>query len=310
MSINEYSEGAVASLSAVANYIESYSESSNGSLNDNPATTLEAGARAGTGARGAAVTSSPLIIEPQELSPQARLDMYIAVAARASDLHVMETAIGMALRTIRAIENASISSTMPTAAKLKTCETPILNLALEFAAKSPEWRALIVQMMIENVATGSGHLSINRAKQVLKEIAKRAPFKNLVSELKVEATPPSSDSFSASSDSLSASSDSFSSAPSRALSSTPSRASSNPRIASKRSLAAIYLLGWLKHEKAIEPLVEAFETANEEQQAAIVEMLQEHYSHKLPFYLKWRCANRQSPTPALQLLMNLLQFET
>lgn len=300
MSINEYSEGAVASLSAVANYIESYSESSNGSLNDNPATTLEAGARAeaiartGAEARGAAVTSSPLIIEPQELSPQDRLDMYIAVAARASDLHVMETAIGMALRTIRAIENASISSTMPTAAKLKTCETPILNLALEFAAKSPEWRALIVQMMIENVATGSGHLSINRAKQVLKEIAKRAPFKNLVSELKVEVTPSSPDSLSSSTDSFSP---------------PLSRASSSAQITSKRSLAAIYLLGWLKHEKAIEPLVEAFETANEEQQAAIVEMLQEHYSHKLPFYLKWRCANRQSPTPALQLLMHLLQFE-
>ncbi len=277
MSINEYSEGAVASLSAVANYIESYSDST-------------------SVATGAAVTSSPLIIEPQELSPQARLDMYIAVAARAADLHVMETAIGMALRTIRAIANASISSTMPTAAKLKTCETPILNLVLEFAAKSPEWRALIVQMMIENVATGSGHLSINRAKQVLKEIAKRAPFKNLVSELKVEAAPPSSDS--------------FSSTPSSALSSTSSRAPSSPLMASKRSLAAIYLLGWLKHEKAIEPLVEAFEAANEEQQAAIVEMLQEHYSHKLPFYLKWRCANRQSPTPALQLLMHLLQFET
>ncbi len=294
MSINEYSEGAVASLSAVANYIESYSESGNSSLSDNPATALEARARAGAGARGAAVTSTPLIIEPQELSPRDRLDMYIAVAARASDLHVMETAIGMALRTIRAIENASISSTMPTAAKLKTCETPILNLALEFAAKSPEWRALIVQMMIENVATGSGHLSINRAKQVLKEIAKRAPFKNLISELKVEAAPPSPDS-------LSSSPDSFLS--------TSSRAASSPLIASKRSLAAIYLLGWLKHEKAIEPLVEAFEAANNEQQAAIVEMLQEHYSHKLPFYLKWRCANRQSPTPALQLLMHLLQFE-
>jgi hypothetical protein len=277
MSINEYSEGAVASLSAVANYIESYSESSTSS------------------ATGASVTSSPLLIEPQELSPQARLDMYIAVAARAADLHVMETAIGMALRTIRAIENASISSTMPTAAKLKTCETPILNLVLEFAAKSPDWRALIVQMMIENVATGSGHLSINRAKQVLKEIAKRAPFQNLVSELKVEAGPPSTDSFSPT--------------PSRALSSTSSRAASSPLVASNRSLAAIYLLGWLKHEKAIEPLVEAFEAATVEQQAAIVEMLKEHYSHKLPFYLKWRCANRQSPTPALKMLMYLLQFE-
>lgn len=304
MSINEYSEGAVASLSAVANYIESYSDS-NSSLSDNPTTALEAGARA------AGSTSSPFIIEPQELSPQARLDMYIAVAARAADLHVMETAIGMALRTIRAIENASISSTMPTAAKLKTCETPILNLALEFAAKSPEWRALIVQMMIENVATGSGHLSINRAKQVLKEIAKRAPFKNLVSELKIEATPPSPDSFSTTQSSAfsSASSRDPSSTSSRELPSTHSRAPSSPLIASKRSLAAIYLLGWLKHEKAIEPLVEAFEAANEEQQAAIVEMLQEHYSHKLPFYLKWRCANRQSPTPALKMLMHLLQFE-
>jgi|GEM_PF-665938 len=285
MSINEYSEGAVASLSAVANYIESYSDSN-------------------SAATGAAVTSSPLIIEPQELSPQARLDMYVAVAARAADLHVMETAIGMALRTIRAIKSASISSTMPTAAKLKTCETPILNLVLEFAAKSPEWRALIVQMMIENVATGSGHLSINRAKQVLKEIAKRAPFKNLVSELKIEAAPPSPDSFSSTPSGV------LSSTSSSASSSTSSRAPSTSLIASKRSLAAIYLLGWLKHEKAIEPLVEAFEAANEEQQAAIVEMLQEHYSHKLPFYLKWRCANRQSPTPALQLLMHLLQFET
>jgi hypothetical protein len=55
--------------------------------------------------------------------------------------------------------------------------------------------------------------------------------------------------------------------------------------------------------------VEAFEVTNEEQQNAILEMLEEHYSHKLPFYLKWRCANRQSPTPALAKLMKLLQFE-
>lgn len=233
MSINEYSEGAVASLSAIANYI--------------------------------APVSTPLIIEPQELSPQARLDMYLSVAARASDLHVMETALGMALRTIRAIQNAAISSTMPTAAKLKTCETPILNIVLEFAEKSPEWRALVVQMMIENVSTGSGHLSINRAKQVLKEIAKRAPFNNLVSELNLSSHA--------------------------------------------RRVAAIYLLGWLKHEKAIEPLVEAFEVTNAKQQKAILEMLEEHYSHKLPFYLKWRCVNRQSPTPELTKLMQLLQFE-
>ncbi|MBP9089394.1 hypothetical protein KBI23_00095 [bacterium] len=233
MSINEYSEGAVASLSTIANYI--------------------------------APVTTPLIIEPQELSPQARLDMYISVAARASDLHVMETALGMTLRTIRAIQNAAISSTMPTAAKLKACETPILNIVLEFAGKSPEWRALVVQMMIENISTGSGHLSINRAKQVLKEIAKRAPFNNLVSELNMSSHA--------------------------------------------RRMAAIYLLGWLKHEKAIEPLVEAFEVTNAKQQEAILEMLEEHYSHKLPFYLKWRCVNRQSPTPALTKLMQLLQFE-
>ncbi|MFA6208672.1 MAG: hypothetical protein WCT03_18115 [Candidatus Obscuribacterales bacterium] len=247
MSINEYSEGAMpspavastASMSAIANYIESYAEAS--------------------------TTVAPLIIEAQELSPQARLEMYISVAARATNLHVMETAFGIALRTIRAIQNASISSTMPTAAKLKTCETPILNLSLEFAGKSPEWRALIVHMMVENVSTGSGHLSINRAKQVLKDIAKRTPFISLVSELKLAT--------------------------------------------GSRRMAAIYLLGWLKHEKAIEPLVEAYEVADEQQQSAIVEMLEEHYSHKMPFYLKWRCTNRQSPTPALAKLMHLLDFE-
>lgn len=270
MSTNEYSDGALASLSAIANYIEyteGYRENSI-SRENRVSSENNISSESSTGSvtsNSSASVLAPLIIEPQILSAQARLNMYISVAARASDLHVMETAFGIALRTIRSIQNAAISSTMPTAAKLKTCETPILNLALEFAGKSPEWRALIVQMMVENVSTGSGHLSINRAKQVLKEIAKRAPFNNLTDELK--------------------------------------------QAGHLRRMAAIYLLGWLKHEKAIKPLVDAFEVANEKQQCAILEMLEEHYSHKLPFYLKWRCANRQSPTPALAKLMQLLKYE-
>ncbi len=230
-------EAAVASLSALSNYIEAR-------------------------ATGHAL---PLIIDEEELSVQARLDMYISIAARSNNSQVMETAFALALRTMRSMLNASISSTMPTASKLKTCETPILNLALEFAGKSAEWRAIIVQMMADNVSTGSGHLSVNRAKQVLKDIAKRTNFVNLVGELKQEC--------------------------------------------SSRRMAAIYLLGWLKHEKAIEPLIEAFERATTAEQAAIVEMLSGHYMHKLPFHLKWRCANRHSPTPALINLMQLLAIE-
>lgn len=207
----------------------------------------------------------PLIFDEQELSAEARLDMYISIAARATSLQVMETAFTIALRTMRALQNASISSTMPTASKLKTCETPILNLALEFAAKSPEWRALIVQMMADNVATGSGHLSINRAKQVLKDIAKKTNFANLVNELKTST--------------------------------------------GARRIAAVYLLGWLKHERAIEPLIEALETATRQEEVVIIEMLESHYAHKLPFYLKWRCANRKTPTPALANLMQLMAIE-
>ena len=277
MSINEYSESSVApaapvtTMGAIASYIESYAEAGINEVNgtngvNGTDSTNGTKSRTGvSGAVGASGVTSPLIIEAQELSPQARLDMYISVASRANDLHVMETAFGIALRTIRSIQNASISSTMPTAAKLKACETPILNLSLEFAAKSPDWRALIVQMMIDNVSTGSGHLSVNRAKQVLKDIAKRTPFVSLTEEIKLPA--------------------------------------------GARRMAAIYLLGWLKHEKAIEPLVEAYEVTNGPHQTAIVEMLNDHYSHKLPFYLKWRCAKRQSPTPALAKLMHLFDYE-
>ncbi|CAN5424156.1 hypothetical protein BH11CYA1_BH11CYA1_09400 [soil metagenome] len=281
MSINDFSESTVApatTLAAIANYIENYADNGFGEeqadtvapevtgATNRPVTHEVTSATNRTAVIDrSALSTPPLIIEAQELSPQARLDMYISVAARATDLHVMETAFGLALRTIRSIQNAGISSTMPTAAKLKTCETPILNLSLEFASKSPEWRALIVQMMIDNVSSGSGHLSINRAKQVLKEIAKRAPFASLVEEIKLPG--------------------------------------------GARRMAAIHLLGWLKHEKAIEPLVEAYELTNGPHQTAIIEMLNEHYTHKLPFYLKWRCANRKSPTPALAKLMHLFDYE-
>jgi len=230
-------EAAVASLATLSSYIES----------------------------AASVQALPLIIDEQELTPQARLDMYVSIAARSNNQQVMETAFALALRTVRSIQNAAISSAMPTASKLKACETPILNLCLEFAARSADWRALIVKMMADNVTTGSGHLSVNRAKQVLKEIAKRTNFANLTGELKQECQ--------------------------------------------SRRTAAIYLLGWLKHEKALEPLIEAYERATRAEQAVIIEMLEEHYMHKLPFHMKWRCANRNNPSAALSGLMQLLALE-
>ena len=52
---------------------------------------------------------------------------------------------------------------------------------LEFGQISPDWRAVVTLMLNENIDCGSGHLSVNRAKQVLKELAKRTGLAQLVS---------------------------------------------------------------------------------------------------------------------------------
>jgi hypothetical protein len=210
-----------------------------------------------------AQVKEPLIIDPDEsgqtLSPEQKLQMYLTVARRSQQIPVMENAFALALRAQRTIVSASLSSTMPTALKIKTCEIPVLKLFLEFGLRSPEWRALVVRMLCDNVETGTGHLTVNRAKQVLKELAKRAGAKVLAGELKAETA--------------------------------------------ERRMAAITLLGWLKHERAIEPLVTAFDRVSSEEQLLIITTLETHYLPKLAYHLKWR---HQSPTAVAGPLLALL----
>ncbi len=202
----------------------------------------------------------PLILEPAELTPEQRLHMYLTAARRSQNPTVMENAFSLALRTQRAMVAATVSSTMPTAMKIKTCEIPVLKLFLEFGLRSPEWRALVVRMLCDNVESGTGHLTVNRAKQVLKELAKKAGARVLATELEA------------------------------------------PTI--ERRMAAVLLLGWLKHERAIEPLVDAYDKVTSSEKRLIVKTLEDHYLPKLAYHLKWR---RQEATTLAAPLLALLE---
>ncbi|MBS1992940.1 MAG: hypothetical protein JSS86_03965 [Cyanobacteria bacterium SZAS LIN-2] len=207
-----------------------------------------------------AIEARPVIIDQQELSAEERLQMYLTVARRSQHPTVMENAFTLALRTQRMIVASSLSGTMPTALKIKTCEIPLLKLFLEFGLRSADWRALVVRMLCDNVETGSGHLTVNRAKQVLKELAKKAGAKVLALELKAETA--------------------------------------------ERRIAAVILLGWLKHERAIEPLVSAYDTADSTEKKLILDTLETHYRPKLAYHLKWQ---RQDKEVVAEPLLALLE---
>ncbi|MBU6451759.1 MAG: hypothetical protein KGS72_08285 [Cyanobacteria bacterium REEB67] len=197
---------------------------------------------------------------PSTSSPAQDLQTYLDIARHSQHAAVMENALNMALRTQRAMIASTLSNTMPTALKIKSCEIPLLKLFLEFGSHSPQWRALIVSMLADNVETGSGHLTVNRAKQALKELAKRAGAKMLADELRAESN--------------------------------------------ERRLAAITMLGWLKHERAIEPLVAAYDQAGDREKEEIRNTLETHYRPKLAYHFRWR---HQAPATIDCALLALLE---
>lgn len=95
----------------------------------------------------------------------------------------IEDAIGQALRHMRESSLSGLSASLPTALKLRYTEEPVLGLAVELAAGPVEVRAAVVLMLFENIAGGCGHLSINRAKQALKQIARMDSAEALGEEL-------------------------------------------------------------------------------------------------------------------------------
>jgi hypothetical protein len=74
------------------------------------------------------------------------------------------------------------------ALKQREIEMPMVEYAVSFARASIVRRHAAVERLTENVELGPGHLSVNRAKQALKEIASATQLKQLVFELKSEDT--------------------------------------------------------------------------------------------------------------------------
>jgi hypothetical protein len=183
------------------------------------------------------------LAEQAQLVPCERLKFYLAMASNSRHVLVREQAFVLALRAQRVVAGAAVTSSMATAQKLKTCETPVLELFLEFG-RLPQLMPFVVRLLADNVDSGSGHLSVNRAKQALKELAKSIGFAALVGEL--------------------------------------------ASLDSERRSAAIYMLGWLKQERAIEPLVCHFAAADCAEKELVSAVLETHYSSRLAYYLRWR----------------------
>lgn len=172
------------------------------------------------------------------------LEQELIVTKHLAEVAPLETirleAFDKALRIMQKLLRGSTANSMPTAMKLKAWEVPLLQYALEYSAKSPENRRIVTRRLVENLETGTGFFSINRAKQGLKVIAKKTGISTLEVELESDKD--------------------------------------------EARRAAAHLLGWLKHEKAVLPLLKAFCQGARSDRRIIGRVLKLHYSHLAPFY--------------------------
>ncbi len=188
----------------------------------------------------------PTFPRAQELAGGAALtlEQELAVTKHLAEVAPLETirleAFDKALRIMQKLLRGSTANSMPTAMKLKAWEVPLLQYALEYSAKSPGNRRIVTRRLVENLETGTGFFSVNRAKQGLKVIAKKTGLSTLEDELE----------------------------------------SGEDDV---RRTAA-HLLGWLKHEKAVLPLLKAFCQGARSDRRIIGRVLKHHYSHLAPFY--------------------------
>ncbi len=70
-----------------------------------------------------------------------------------------------------------------TASRLRVWEEPLVNYIVDYASKNRTNRFIAVRALLDNIATGCGHLSVNRAKQAIKAIAKNSGHERLAREL-------------------------------------------------------------------------------------------------------------------------------
>lgn len=79
--------------------------------------------------------------------------------------------------------NQCANKQMSFALKQRFVEAPMVEYAVSYSLSSLTRRQVAVRRLVENVEKGPGHLSVNRAKQALKEIGSSVGFKNLLAEL-------------------------------------------------------------------------------------------------------------------------------
>lgn len=180
------------------------------------------------------VTRSTALTLEQELI----VTKHIAEVAPLENIRL--EAFDKALRIMQKLLRGSTNNAMPTAMKLKSWEVPLLQYALEYSAKSPENRRIVVRRLVENLETGTGFFSINRSKQGLKVIAKKTGLSTLENEIQSD------------------------------------------RDDVRRTAA--HLLGWMKHEKAVLPLLRAYCQGARSDRRVVGRILKAHYSHLAPFY--------------------------
>lgn len=188
----------------------------------------------------------PVAIRPPEVYRGAvlTLEQELIVTKHLAEVAPLENirleAFDKALRIMQKLLRGSTTNSMPTAMKLKAWEVPLLQYALEYSAKSPENRRIVVRRLVENLETGTGFFSINRSKQGLKVIAKKTGLSTLESEIESDKDDV-------------------------------------------RRTAA-HLLGWMKHEKAVLPLLRAYCQGARSDRRIVGRVLKLHYSHLAPFY--------------------------
>lgn len=172
------------------------------------------------------------------------LEQELIVTKHLAEVAPLETirleAFDKALRIMQKLLRGTTTNSMPTAMKLKAWEVPLLQYALEYSAKSPENRRIVVRRLVENLETGTGFFSINRSKQGLKVIAKKTGLSTLEDELQSDKD--------------------------------------------EVRRTAAHLLGWMKHEKSVLPLLRAYCQGARSDRRIVGRVLKLHYSHLAPFY--------------------------
>ncbi|MBZ0186832.1 MAG: HEAT repeat domain-containing protein [Candidatus Obscuribacterales bacterium] len=112
---------------------------------------------------------------------QSRFLKNIFLSSKVKDMRL--GALGAALQCVRQKELAGSDMSMSVKARLSACETRMLDFVLDILVQNPQLESLIFEFLLMNVEGYCGHLSINRARQGLRIMARNAGTRSLLKRL-------------------------------------------------------------------------------------------------------------------------------